>query len=219
MFPQRPPSLRIPPNTDLTELDVRAFSLPRSLWGAIFGLMALAGKTQFWDDTETAPTVTADDCARAVVRAMTEYRMQFIPVGTIFSYMGDDLPEGWLFCDGQSFDRVDYPSLYAILPASLKNATSFTTPDLRERFIYGRGDGQANAENGGSNSIELDESNLPSHSHSYNEPFFGATAIGEIPSFGATGTIPTITGYTGASVPFDNRPAFMRVTFIIKATP
>lgn len=219
MLPQRPPSLRIPLDTDLTELDVRAFSLPRSLWGAIFGLMSLAGKTQFWDDTETAPTVTASDCARAVVKAMTEYRMQFIPVGTIFSYMGDTLPEGWLFCDGQSFNRVDYPELYSILPASLKDTNAFTTPDLRERFIYGRGNGQSNAENGGNNFIEIDPSNLPAHSHAYNEPFFGATAIGEIPSFGATGTIPNITGTTGEGVPLDNRPAFITVTFIIKAIP
>ena len=36
-----------------------------------------------------------------------------VPVGTIVAYLGhkNDIPDGWLLCDGSSFSESDYPRL------------------------------------------------------------------------------------------------------------
>ncbi len=36
-----------------------------------------------------------------------------VPVGTIVAYLGhkNDIPDGWLLCDGSSFSESDYPKL------------------------------------------------------------------------------------------------------------
>lgn len=38
-----------------------------------------------------------------------------VPVGTVVDYEGDTIPEGWLPCDGNSFDTTKYPLLFALL--------------------------------------------------------------------------------------------------------
>jgi microcystin-dependent protein len=64
-----------------------------------------------------------------------------VPVGTVAPYAGlaHRLPEGWMFADGRSLDRSQYPELYAALAASWgsSSTTTFNIPDLRARFLRG----------------------------------------------------------------------------------
>ena len=52
------------------------------------------------------------------------------PVGTIQMWATASIPTGWLACEGQTVDSVDYPALATALGAS----GSFQLPDFRDRL-------------------------------------------------------------------------------------
>ncbi|MBM4764714.1 hypothetical protein [Bacillus sp. B15-48] len=68
----------------------------------------------------------------------------FVPSGIIVMWSGsiNNIPKDWLLCDGTN-----------------------GTPDLRDRFIMGTVSDSEIGDTGGSNSITLNEPQLPSHSH------------------------------------------------------
>jgi len=66
-----------------------------------------------------------------------------VPPGVVWSYAGALAPDGWLFCHGTILSQLDYPELYAVI-GSLFNIGgepegTFRLPDLRQRFILGKG--------------------------------------------------------------------------------
>ena len=67
-----------------------------------------------------------------------------IPPGGIIMWSGavDAIPEGWALCDGSN-----------------------GTPDLRDRFIVGAGGSYSVGSRGGSNTVTLTTSQIPSHNH------------------------------------------------------
>lgn len=54
------------------------------------------------------------------------------PVGVIQAYMGTTAPDGWLLCDGSTYDVNEYPKLFAVLGFD-------SVPDLRECTLKGTG--------------------------------------------------------------------------------
>lgn len=66
-----------------------------------------------------------------------------MPIGFVLSYAGsdpdDNLPDGWLLCDGSHFGRERYKALFAALGTAHGATTdhNFCVPDLRGRFIRG----------------------------------------------------------------------------------
>lgn len=71
----------------------------------------------------------------ATVRAMTDmltryYEESACMLGAIVLYATSDTPQGTLPCDGSTHNRVDYPSLYAVLDAEyIVDADHFVTPN------------------------------------------------------------------------------------------
>ena len=66
-----------------------------------------------------------------------EYGQNILPqVGTILIYSANTAPEGWLLCNGATFDETLYPQLYDLL------GNSNTLPDLREKYLIGKGDSE-----------------------------------------------------------------------------
>jgi len=67
-----------------------------------------------------------------------------VPSGVIAMWSGStaSIPTGWVICDGNN-----------------------STPDLRDRFIVGAGSTYAVAATGGSNTVTLSASEMPSHNH------------------------------------------------------
>lgn len=59
-----------------------------------------------------------------------------VPAGTIIAYGGSTVPDGWLYCDGSSYDPAAYPELAAAIGDSWGTKA---LPDLRGTFL--RGDG------------------------------------------------------------------------------
>ena len=81
--------------------------------------------------------------------------MTFIPLasGTILTFAGIVVPNGWLACDGTAYNQADYPDLYATLGSTYNTQTNPTTgaawtapsasqfrvPDYRGTFLRGVG--------------------------------------------------------------------------------
>lgn len=80
----------------------------------------------------------------AAVTATPAQLNNAIPSGFIGMWSGaiGAIPSGWFLCDGTN-----------------------ATPDLRDRFIVGAGSSYAVGAIGGSNSVTLTESQLPTHTH------------------------------------------------------
>ncbi len=87
----------------------------------------------------------------------------------------DDVPDGWLPCDGSAVSRTTYAALFALLGTvygSGNGTTTFNLPDLRGRTMVapdgsaGRLDANdALGNSGGTQKHTLTTSEMPSHAH------------------------------------------------------
>jgi len=120
-----------------------------------------------------------------------------MPIGTIVPFAGDNAPVGWLLCNGQEVQTVDYQELYSLIGYKYKSVDLvkvgfFAVPDLRGRFplgVHNMGgltpnqsivndpNAQIIGGIGGQEAVVLDETNLPDHKHDlyYNDTQFYAT--------------------------------------------
>lgn len=85
------------------------------------------------------------------------------PVGEVTMWFGnkDEIPAGWLPCDGAAFSSTEYPKLAALFDEA---GFAHFTPDMTDRFPIGAGS-KLWSSSGGSVSATLTEANLPSHTH------------------------------------------------------
>ena len=74
----------------------------------------------------------------------TPYALNGVPAGMIGPYAGQNVPKGWLLCNGAAVNSQDYPALYAAIGTSWGNGsddsdpnTDFNLPDLGGRFLRG----------------------------------------------------------------------------------
>jgi microcystin-dependent protein len=170
-------------------------------------------------------TSTPEACAdRALVMVLKFLRDNGM-IGTIFAYPGDLLPDGFLECDGQSYQRVEYPALYAALHSTYhNNADSFRVPDLRGRTIVGAGQGDSLSERqmgdvDGAESHQLTEAQLPAHAHLYTPPVLNLDleSPGVPDILGAGIGIPTNTSSAGGNEAHNKLPPFHVLRWVIVA--
>lgn len=103
--------------------------------------------------------------------------------GIIQMYAGATPPTGWLVCDGASYLRSDYPTLFEALggtssPWGLPDSTHFNVPDLRGRAPIGTNTALNNANTsarligdiGGNEDLII-----PYHNHSVNSVSIGSS--------------------------------------------
>ncbi len=158
-------------------------------------------------------------------------------IGEIRMFAGTFAPRGWALCDGSILSIAQYTALFAVIGINYggNGQTTFALPDLRGRSPISSGLGAGLSDyslgvSGGSETITLNISELPSHSHSVN----AVSAIGnqENPS----GNYPADTKVldkeysdanpnsimniqmiapTGGNQPFSIRPPYLAVNFII----
>ena len=170
------------------------------------------------------------------------------PVGSIMKYFGTDDPSGWVICDGE--ERDNSTGLYNTLITlgigigSSSSNYKYTPPDLKNKMLYGSSNGDT-LSTGGSSTVTLTTSNLPSHNHSisitdpghshtvtpttshqthgdlfYNSnqvwgPLSGNNGVILTAQHASTG-ITASAGYTGSGSSFDILPPYITVNFILK---
>ena len=109
------------------------------------------------------------------------------PVGIVSSYAGTTAPAGWMFIYGQAISRTAYPELFTEISTTFGSgdgSTTFNLPDGRGRVDIGRDnmggsaagrittagsgiDGVTLGAVGGSQSVTLDATMIPSHTHTF----------------------------------------------------
>jgi microcystin-dependent protein len=73
-------------------------------------------------------------------RRLREIKGGAVPPGTVVAFAGEQLPAGWLWCDGTEYDIARYPALAAAIGkahGTSDPAVRFRVPDYRGRFLRG----------------------------------------------------------------------------------
>jgi microcystin-dependent protein len=139
--------------------------------------------------------VVDSDGAKTVIGS-TEYFM--VPKGGIIIWSGsvNDIPAGWVLCDGTN-----------------------GTPDLRDRFVLGAGRNYNVDSTGGEATHTLTIDEMPRHNHDW---LFGVsqddsgTGGSEDEFTKRSGKVTNSIGYTGGSQPHNNMPPYYSLCYIMK---
>ena len=140
------------------------------------------------------------------------------PIGTILMWPGSNLPEGYLICNGGTFNKEECPELYNILGSN-------KLPDLRDRFIVGAGNEYNLGNTGGEKEHTLTVEELPSHKHIYSSigdnrlaTRYGSRedAVQGDSNYGSAWDYETQA--VGNNQPHENRPPYYALYFIIRAS-
>jgi len=152
---------------------------------------------------------------------LSSYGNQLISIGTIIMFYNSSIPAGWALCNGQTVTRTD-------------GGGSITTPNLVGSFVFGGS--AAYTTQRGASTITLTTANLPSHTHTINDPghshtqYFGwnggnqhtmirdPNQVWDTQYAGYTSVNPTgISLYnTGSATEFSIMPPFVVLCYIMK---
>ena len=127
--------------------------------------------------------ISLNDLANALAPILSIGQNNFgNPIGTIIDYAGTTVPSGYLLCDGNSYSTSLYPDLFNIIGYTWGGSGfNFNVPDLRRKATIGSGGtstttiGNSVGSVGGTENVNLNKSNIPSHTHSFNAVVEGGT--------------------------------------------
>ncbi|CAF2041113.1 unnamed protein product [Rotaria magnacalcarata] len=114
----------------------------------------------------------------AVVESSSEGAGSGIPAGSILAFGGQNIPNGWLLCNGNALHRQKFISLFKAISTMYGEGdgiSTFNLPDLRGRVVVGAGQGlrlsnRELAATFGAEQHTLTVNEMPSHSHGINDP-------------------------------------------------
>lgn len=229
------------PNTPPDNLTVcRRVKIPAQTdWlSLVSGALAVLTKPY---NFELSGTATVEETTQFFEQFFLDYldSTDYCMIGSIFPYITALPPAHCLVCDGSSYQRINYPDLYAALDAVfIVDADNFVVPDLRGKTVIGAGDGGADYTNrtvgqiGGEEAHQLTVTELASHghtdlghSHIYNPPgtALPVVAPGEVPVT-AINLLPGLTGEayaniqnTGADEPHNTMQPFLALNYCVMA--
>ena len=116
--------------------------------------------------------------------------LNVVPAGSIICYSGENVPQGWLFCNGQAISRTTYHKLFntiGTIYGTGNGTTTFNLPNLQDRFPMGKGTSSLGV-TGGSDTVTLTSDKIPSHSHT--------ASVGSAGEHSHTGTTNTTGSHT-----------------------
>jgi len=167
--------------------------------------------------------------------AAVESAASLSPTGGIQAYAGSSSPTGWLICDGSAVSRTTYSDLFAVISTTYgvgDGSTTFNLPDISGRVIAGKEatatlltsggsgvDGATLGATGGSQTHQLDEDEMPIHSHDTSDRYDIGTAGQASGSGGRDNSIQTLARTTtdaGGDQPHQNTQPTIVLNYIIK---
>lgn len=216
----------IPPVVDYADSPTVQASPLNSVWlGYVLGALEGLTKDSAWVGTESE-IFDATQNIESIMKALAVGggATMSLPVGTIMQYAGSTAPDGWLVCDGTSFDPATYADLFAVLGTTYGGTSGAPLlPDFRGRAPIGVGTGsgltaRTLASKVGTETQALTTSQLPSHTHAFNrntvstfDVMPGSTTINVPSNLGGY-----ITGSQGSGSAHNNMQPSLAVNFIIK---
>jgi len=194
---------------------IRSIIAPVELLPHLSGAFEELTNTDNW--YETPGGMTAEDTVQEIMDMLDFY---YIPqfVGAICMFASEELPPGWL-AFGESYQRIQYPELWAVVPAEWKDSDFVILPSMSNRYVSGASPGFPLGESFSQNQKTINIANLPEHVHSYTPPIADPESDGPgVPGIGATVLGPVQeTGATGNNTPFNIRPQSISFSFAIFA--
>ena len=154
-------------NNIVGNLDELSTDNKESLVDAIVELITKVG------DINNLETPNKDD----VVSSINDLYSRLLPIGAVLPFGGgkDEVPEGFLLCDGSEHNIEDYPELFDVIrntyiKETLTDPTKFNVPDMRGRIPVGLLTSSefftTVGKMGGEESVLLENKHLPAHKHS-----------------------------------------------------
>ena len=98
------------------------------------GVIQLASASDLANGTDTEKALTS-----AIVSDYLKLNTG-VPVGTMITFAGKTVPEGYLLCNGAAVSRTTYARLFAAIGTTYgagDGSTTFNLPDVNERFLQG----------------------------------------------------------------------------------
>lgn len=196
----------------------RTLSMPASPdWLALFsGALAELTDIERWE--QVTGGITPEAAAEAAAAVLDEYihTLGACMIGQVVDYITAEPPGGVLPADGSTYQRDDYPALYAVLDAAfIIDADTFFLPDLRGRVLVAAGQGagltlRSIGDSGGEEVHTLSYAEMPVHAHTYVPPTINVDIEAPgVPDPVAAGLgIPTNTGDAGGGQAHENMPPF-----------
>lgn len=187
---------------DLAEITALATDYPGgdvslSGWSVQIILSALTFVCERWRWNNAGDKLTEtewDQTDAAINAAIREVLNVAIFAGQIVIWPSDNVPAGWLLCNGAAISRDDYADLFAVIGTTYGNgdgSTTFNLPDMVGRVVVGRDGSQGEFaglnQSGGEKSVTLNLNEMPRHRHGestasnvpaiYGELLPGTTAV------------------------------------------
>lgn len=172
---------------------------------AIIGAIDLMTYDENWFEEGDVGISFAVEESKKMLEALTVMDFNPFPPGMIFPFGGAVAPDGYLLCDGASYEAADYPELFAAIGLNFGGSgTAFLVPALVNRVAVGSGDLWSIGATGGEKDVVLDVASMPSHTHSDLGHSHSIPLITSLPAQAGVGfagnvTIPVITDSTGLS--------------------
>jgi microcystin-dependent protein len=116
-------------------------------------------------------TVKITDANVTLAKLATAVQNLLVPAGTIVATISATADTGWILLDGTPVVNAQslYTALWAVAPTSWKSGSTLLIPNMANKMLEGVGTTARGAE-GGSNTVTIAETNLPSHQHTVNPP-------------------------------------------------
>lgn len=188
--------------------------------GAVTGALGELAKYYRW---EQFGTLTPQETSEILLELLSRYlAWSGSLIGSMFSYPGLLPPDGCLPCDGQIYNRVDFPELYEYLIGTLliNDADTFTTPHFPGRVVSMADEINTPFTEFGESQHALIESELAPHTHYYTPPVFNVDleSPGAPDAFAAgVGLVDVETTSTGGGEPHNNIPPTIAFNWCIVA--
>jgi microcystin-dependent protein len=199
------------------EIVCRPCWFPVNYWPQFLGAIELLIDAKNW---EQVGTDTPEDVAAAFFAGYNKtLEVETCDmVGMVYWWPAHSVPSHSLVCDGQAYQVVDYPKLYAIIGIAWGAAGpgTFRVPNLIDNFILGGDTGDV-TDTGGEAEHTLSVSEMPAHSHSQTPHTTFLAQVGAGTLIHGPTVFPSQTGSTGGGDAHNNMPPWTKLAPMIRA--